>query len=119
MDKKLLYHHEKPSKEFEKAIEWTTPNGSIMEMGCHTGVLSSEFKAKRNCKVTGVEINSDALEVAKPFLENAFCLDLNNENSWKLIPDIGFDVVTWIHVLEHLIDPELSLQRSMKFLKKD
>lgn len=118
MDDALKYDREDPSKEFEKAILWSLPGSRVLELGCHTGVLSAEFR-KLNCLVTGVEINANALKRAEPFLNEALCLDLNDNTTWSQLSNYKFNIVTWIHVLEHLLDPEMALKKSMELLQQD
>lgn len=116
MDSGLLYHHETPTKEMLKASEWISQNSKVLELGCHTGTLSNELFNK-GCAVTGIEINLQALERAKPKLFRNYCLDLNDPSIWGALNSEKFNTITWIHVLEHLIDPVNALNKSLELLE--
>ena len=118
MNDKLIYHQEKPSKEIQRAIDWINSGSTVLELGCHTGVLAAEIK-KKSCVVTGVEVNQQALKIAEPHLSKSFCRDLNDFTFWNELNNEKFDAITWIHVLEHLFNPEETLIKSAGLLKED
>lgn len=116
----LQYKHNITSKE-ELPSEWKTILGwigkdkSVLEAGCHTGDFSRRLK-EAGCRVTGLEINSRALDEAKPFLEKAICGDLESKETWQLLEGETFDVILFEHVLEHLSDPWQILKKAVTLL---
>jgi len=88
-------------------------------MGCHTGGLSQILHRENNCSVTGIEINSHALSFASPYLQKQFSIDLNDLDSWRNVGDKKYDFVTWIHVLEHLVNPLDALKQSVQLINNE
>jgi len=104
--------------EIQKIVYWIGQNKTVLEAGCHTGHLA--FWLKRNgCRVTGIELNDLALEKAKPHLEQGINGDLEDPETWLAVKEKSFDVITFIHVLEHLRDAETAIKRGMERLKED
>lgn len=120
----LLYDRKIPENfndlqlEQQKTLTWTGSNKKVLEIGCHTGYLSCWLRRKNNL-VTGIECNQDALEIAKPYLKNAICGNIENESTWKNLGSEKFDVILIMHVLEHLVDPWKVLEETKKYLKED
>lgn len=107
-----------PSPETSKVIEWVGKGKKVLEFGCHTGHLAS-WLIKNECQITGVEINEEALQKAKPFLLNSICADLDSPNVWEHLKGSRFDVISFLHILEHLKTPEIILNKSVEFLNED
>ncbi len=123
-DRSLIY--EKPrvekiqdlSLESQMVIHWIGQNKTVLETGCHTGHLASWLKMN-GCQVTGIELNELALGKAKPSLERSIHGDLENPEVWADIKESTFNVVTYIHVLEHLREPEMVLKKGIEKLKEN
>lgn len=82
----------------------------VLELGCATGFMSRYFRRRLGCLVVGADINP----AAKPDLVG----DLNLASTWKKIQALGqFDVVFASAVIEHLTDPEATLQLIKLVLK--
>lgn len=116
----LQYKHNLSSKEelpseWKTILGWIGNNKTVLEVGCHTGDLSRRLK-EGSCNVTGLEINSKALDEARPFLENAICGDIESPETWRLLQNQKFDVILFEHVLEHLTDPWQILKKSGELL---
>lgn len=90
-------------------------NGKVLDIGCGNGTFLS-FLKHYGWKVSGVELNAKAAEVARKHLDaEIFTGDLKDapfaENS--------FDFIVLSHVIEHIADPLEFLKLVLKFLKKD
>lgn len=105
-------------KETLKVLEWVGKSKTVLEMGCHTGNLS-EWLQKNECKVTGVDINEQALKIARPYLDNWITGNIEHESFWKQLQGKKFDVITFMHVLEHLTDPWEVLNVSKNYLTQE
>lgn len=101
--------------ETMKVVEWIGRDRKVIECGCYTGHLSSWLK-KQGCLVTGIEINTEALKRANPYLVQSISGDIESRETWDAIIDKSSDVVTFMHVLEHLKDPETALRRGVERL---
>jgi SAM-dependent methyltransferase len=122
MDNQLAYDRgipdriEEIGREHRKVVEWVGKDKSVLEMACHTGYVSV-WMQRAGCKVTGVELYAPALEKATPFLHRAICGNVESEDTWAEIEKEQYDVVLYMHILEHLVDPETVLARTKKVLK--
>lgn len=103
-------------KESKQVLAWIGADKSVLEIGCHTGCLS-EWITKKGSSVFGVDINPNALLIAKPFLNNAQIGNVEDESFWRELNQERFDVITYMHVLEHLVDPWDTLRKSRNYLK--
>jgi len=90
----------------------------IVEVGCARGRLGSELKHRVPGRhVIGIEIDDDALAVARTRLDEVHKCDLATD-----FPDIApasIDCVIFGDVLEHLLDPERVLTRARELLTDD
>lgn len=105
-------------EETKTIINWIGAKKKVLEAGCHTGFLSYWLK-KNNCQVFGIEINRQALEKAKDNLDKSINGDIELDETWDELKDEQFEIVTFIHVLEHLKSPEAALKRGVDRLEKD
>ncbi|MBQ8222558.1 MAG: class I SAM-dependent methyltransferase [Bacteroidales bacterium] len=85
---------------------------SLLDIGC--GVGDFLLYAKKNgCKITGIEPNEDARNIAEKKLGNR----IHSPEELQNIPNNSFDVITMWHVLEHvenLKEEIFHLQRLLK-----
>lgn len=82
----------------------------VLELGCATGYMGRYLTTKRGCQVIGVDINP----AVKPIISG----DLNLNSTWLKIKQKGpYDVVFASAILEHLPQPEATLQLIKSVLK--
>ena len=86
----------------------------ILELGCADGYISRHLN-ERGCRVTGVEVDAEAAERARPWCEKVVVEDLNRANWVQQVGD-GFDTILCGDVLEHLARPEITLWHIHKLL---
>lgn len=102
----------------------------ILDVGCGGGILS-ESMAKQGAKVTGIDMSSAPLEVAKKHaLESGLNIDYQRitieeflQNHTALYTENGsaekFDIITCMEMLEHVPDPSSIIASSKQLLKPD
>lgn len=117
-DKARVNHYSDLNIETKTVVDWTDSDKKVLELGCHTGYLS-EWLQKQGCEVTGIDLNSQALEIAKPYLTKAIFADLETEEFWSQIKGNSYDTITCMHVLEHLTNPWETLQKLSQHLKSN
>lgn len=105
-----LFKEERGSFLREKIGE----NKKVLDIGCRDGVLTETFYKNNN--VLGVDIDIEALEVAKKNL-GIKIQQLNLYDELNL--DKDFDIVVAGEVLEHLYYPEETIKKITKILKSD
>jgi GT2 family glycosyltransferase/2-polyprenyl-3-methyl-5-hydroxy-6-metoxy-1,4-benzoquinol methylase len=87
----------------------------VLEVGPATGYVAKALR-DRGCRVTGIEVDEEAAEVAAQFCERMIVADVEELVLEEVFPDQRFDVVVYGDVLEHLVDPEAVLLRTARIL---
>lgn len=91
---------------------------SMLDIGCYTGENTTKIaeicKAK---KVYGIELNEDAIKVAREKGVDVYKQDINEEH-WN-IEDNSIDFVYSNQVIEHLYSVDNFIENIKRILKKD
>lgn len=90
---------------------------SVLDVGCGDGNLGALLKQRMPCQVWGVDIDEQAVDIAKSRLDDARCASITD--CLKDLPDDHFDLVFFNDVLEHLVDPYDLLERIQDKLRVD
>lgn len=91
----------------------------VLDVGCGGGILS-ESLAQAGAKVTGIDISSRALEVARLHLhESALEVEYLEATAEAHAEDKPgtYDIVTCMELLEHVPDPESVIQACAELLR--
>jgi len=78
----------------------------VLEVGAGPGSITKMLKGSGNCRVTGLEIDKEAIKILEQFCERVYETNLNDPN-WpeQLSDEDPFDVIVAADVLEHVYDP--------------
>ncbi|MBN7837924.1 class I SAM-dependent methyltransferase [Mesorhizobium sp. M00.F.Ca.ET.151.01.1.1] len=87
----------------------------VLELGCGYGVISRQLSQGQQCKVTGVEIDPESAEQARPYLDALYVGSLEDDE-WLPAVQGTYDVIVCADVLEHLRDPAYTLSRLIPLL---
>ena len=95
----------------EHTISWLKARGikhvkNTLDIGASAGVLLNQFRTNYGCSITGVEPGKMYREFAST---SGIKMVANLEELKASSPD-RFDLVSLMHVLEHLTDPVMSLR---------
>lgn len=94
---------------------------NVLDVGCACGDFGSLMSSK-GCRVQGIDYNSQSIRYADLAgqYERLYCLDLNNIDT-DAYPELHgyFEYITFLDVLEHLIDPYEALARILRFMRPD
>ena len=98
------------------------PNGArVLDVGCHTGILGEALRIRKQCIVTGIDNDANALEAAEQRLNSTALVDLE-EPGWAntLIQSgkTGFDFLLFGDVIEHTRDPLVILKEARTLLAR-
>ncbi|PIR20608.1 MAG: hypothetical protein COV45_05260 [Deltaproteobacteria bacterium CG11_big_fil_rev_8_21_14_0_20_47_16] len=89
------------------------PKGSLLDVGCAGGYFL-DFLREKGWKVAGVEVNEAMARHAREH----YGIDVRSEGLEKAaFPSESFDVVTIYHVLEHIPNPDQTLQECYRILR--
>jgi 2-polyprenyl-3-methyl-5-hydroxy-6-metoxy-1,4-benzoquinol methylase len=80
----------------------------VLELGCGEGAFAATVKQRTAAEVWGIEFNADAARQAAAVLDRVLVGDADGQIAE--LPDSYFDVVICNDVLEHLVNPVVTLQ---------
>ncbi len=82
------------------------PEGAaVLDIGCSSGNLGLVLERLRGCRVLGIDIDRDAVAVARSQGLEAIVADLTREPAAVVVGERRFDVIILADVLEHLVSP--------------
>ena len=111
--------HPDPYSRTRILLDWVGTGKRVLELGCSTGYMSQYIAQKRNCSVTGIEIDRAAAEQAVKFCREVMVRDLNCPDWISGLRKGQFDVVLMADVLEHLVLPRELLVQTRELLDAD
>jgi SAM-dependent methyltransferase len=89
-----------------KVIRFVGLHRRVLEIGCGPGSITKILHGQKQCLVTGVELDPDAIQLVTPYCDRVVRADLNNADWGELRADLGqFETIVVADVLEHLYDP--------------
>jgi 2-polyprenyl-3-methyl-5-hydroxy-6-metoxy-1,4-benzoquinol methylase len=94
------------------------PGLRVLELGCGPGTVTRILHAK-GCRVTGMDMDGQALEVCRPFCDRVIQTDLSAAGWVQAVKGEIFDVVVLADVLEHLNCPQDLLDALANLLADD
>ena len=125
LEQHILQHQEHKGNLFESHIAKKFPKDffkdkSILEIGCGFGGNIIHLSKNYNCNAIGIDLDSDAIDIAKEIAnnekldENIF-INCPAEEVTKHI-DKKFDIIISIQVLEHVQDIKKSIDEMLSLL---
>jgi 2-polyprenyl-3-methyl-5-hydroxy-6-metoxy-1,4-benzoquinol methylase len=111
-----------PSSETAAAnvIRMVGQKKRVLEIGCGPGSITKILARQRQCRVTGLDYDLDAIKRVAPYCEGIVQADLNSADWPRLLDDAEqFDVLVAADVLEHLYDPWRTLREMISLIKPD
>ncbi len=90
----------------------------VLDLGCASGYIGHALR-ERGCTLTGIDINAEALELAKPWYASLHQADLEATPLHDIFADERFDIAIFGDILEHLHDPASMLDRMRAHLDGD
>lgn len=113
MNYRVDYSKKKAEKHWKKRIELAqkySANGKLLDIGCSSGYLLNY--ASKNYKTFGFDVWKKRVKESE--MSNVFVGDVENIAIKK-----KFDVITMFDVIEHLENPEKSLEEVKRIMKKN
>jgi len=109
------YAAESEKKLFLKLVDFKKGQ-RLLDIGCGTGYFSFWFH-NLGLKITGIDISSAMLNVAKGKIKNENIKFIKTDASSLPFPDNSFDLVVFITTLEFLSQPERALCEAFRVSK--
>jgi len=88
----------------------------VLEVGCAGGHVTGFLTREKDCRVIGVELNSEAAAAAEVYCDEMIVGDVE-EGALDRVRGT-FDVIVFADVLEHLRNPQGVLEESVHLLKE-
>ena len=89
----------------------------VLEIGCSTGFMS-RYLIENQCHVAGVEVNPIAADRATSICNKIIVGNIESEEVLKQIKG-PYEVIILGDVLEHLVNPDLTISRTLDWLTDD
>lgn len=122
-DKRHVYEYEvDPTSESAPAnvVRLVGKQKRVLEVGCGPGSITKVLAQEGECRVTGLELDIEAIKKVSPYCETIIQADLNSADWPVLLEGIKeFDVVVAADVLEHLYDPWSALRSLSRLINSD
>jgi 2-polyprenyl-3-methyl-5-hydroxy-6-metoxy-1,4-benzoquinol methylase len=91
----------------------------ILDVGCSTGVLGAAVKAKTGAQVFGIELSEEMANEALDRIDKVFVGDATEIILKGKLSGYHFDTIIFADVLEHLIDPWITINAVANYLKPE
>jgi len=98
------YYHKKRFKSIKKIIGNIKTN-NILDIGCHSGLLTNLIKKWTGATIYGIDISESAINYAQKIYPEINFLSQDIENGLSFEKN-NFDIITCFDTLEHLIKIE-------------
>jgi methionine biosynthesis protein MetW len=92
---------------------------NVLEIGCGPGSITKILAEQNACRVTGLELDPEAIKKVMPYCVKVMQADLNSSEWPSILKDERFDIVLVADVLEHLYDPWNSLKRMASLINEN
>lgn len=112
-----IFNEEGLSLTHLKIVELVGKVKEVLELGSSIGYLTKQM-VLNNCQVDIVEVDEEDARAAKRFARKAYVGSLEEINTIERIDDT-YDVIVASNILEHLKNPDETLQLIKEKLKKD
>lgn len=108
----LIKENPSPHSPHQIIASLITPNKTVLDIGCNTGMLGNKIH-HRNI-IDGIDINRQALRLAKPYYRQLYNIDLSNPKNLNI--KNKYDYLVFSDILEHLPRPDLMLTKVRQLL---
>ncbi len=88
--------------------------GSILSIGCGTGIIEREIERKGGIKIIGIEKDEEMLDIARKRI-----IAIKGDATWLPFANAVFDAVIFITSLEFIQDYKKAMKEAYRVLKKD
>ena len=89
---------------------------TVLEFGSATGYMTRYLKEEKGCRVSIIEIDREAYNIALNYAEDGICCDAERMEWLDYFKGRKFDYITFSDVLEHLREPDKVLRASRNLL---
>ena len=91
----------------------------VLDIGCGSGMMGRYLSENNECIVDGVDIDPDAVAIAKPKYRKVGVFNLEKDSLLGTFAAEAYDCIVMADVIEHLVHPEQLFEDVKKLLKPD
>lgn len=102
-----------------KILNQIEDNSKVLEFGPGNGRMTKYLIDEKHCDVSIVEFDEELYNFVMQFAQDGFLGNIEEYNWTKYFKQNEFDYVVFADVLEHLSDPEKTLEQVIPFLAKN
>lgn len=118
----LLYHiniEQSNNSSHMHIVHMISHGATVLDVGCACGDLGKYLVEHSNCVMYGIEGNAQSVEIARQTKAYIYVehMDLDDHNAKLCFHATFFDYIVFGDVLEHLRDPQKTVQFFLPFLK--
>ena len=111
------YFAQNPNTSWYKILNIIPEKSKVLDFGCSIGTLGEVIKNKKKCTVDGVEIDKSDAKIAATKLRRVYTNNIEVEGD-NFLQD-KYDVIYFVDVIEHLINPVEVLRKVKGHLTPD
>ena len=100
-----------------KIVEKIPFRSVVLDIGCGTGMMGRFLSENRECVVDGVDIDAEAVAIAKPKYRKVGVFNLEHDTLLGAFSAEAYDCIVMADVIEHLVHPEQLFEDVKKLLK--
>ena len=67
------------NSSWAKIFAQITPDTTVLDVGCSSGNFGQTLISKKNCKVVGIDIDKNDIELAKKKLTSTYLMDIEKD----------------------------------------
>jgi 2-polyprenyl-3-methyl-5-hydroxy-6-metoxy-1,4-benzoquinol methylase len=113
---KYTHYDDSPGSTHNLVVELVPATASVLEVGCATGYMSDVLVQRKDCRVTGIELDPTAAAEASAYCERVVVGNVETLDLEEHLGEERYDAVLFADVLEHLRDPAEVLSRVRPFV---
>ena len=103
-----------------RVVRMVGRNKRVLDVGAGAGSISKLLQGVGHCRVTGLEINKEAIKKLSAYCERVYEANLNDTTWPELLADEEpFEVLVAADVLEHVYDPLMVLKAMVGLAASD
>lgn len=102
-----------------KILAQIEDNSKVLEFGPGNGRMTKYLIEKKHCDVSIVEFDEELYNFVMQFAQDGFIGNIEEYNWTKYFNQKSFDYIVFADVLEHLSNPEKTLEQVIPFLAED
>ena len=102
-----------------KIVSQIKDHSSVLEFGPGNGRMTRYLISEKKCSVSIVEFDQELYENVMKYAHDGFLGDIEKYDWTEYFDGKKYDYIVFADVLEHLSNPELTLEKVIPFLAKD